>query len=367
MDFLAPLDASLLGNPARDWLTALGIALSLNILVGAIKWLSRTRLAAVAARTATPLDDSLVAAVKRTQQWLVLLVTLFVGAHYLELPERLWELLRALAVIAAFLQIGLWASALIEFWIGRSKQQRLATDPATATTLGAVKFMLRVVLWALLLLLMLDNLGVNVTALVAGLGVGGIAVALAVQNILGDLFASLSIVIDKPFVLGDFLIIDDYMGTVEHIGLKTTRIRSLGGEQLVFANSDLLKARLRNYQRMQERRILFRFGVLYSTGAEQLEAIPEMLRRIIEAQPEARFDRAHLNSFADSALEYEVVYWMLTPDYTRYMDAQQAINLAMIRAFRDAGIDFAFPTRTVHVASMPSAPAAVAEPASGSG
>lgn len=353
MDFLAPLDASLLGNPARDWLTALAIALSINVLVGVIKWLSHVRLAAMAARTATPFDDSVVAAVARTQQWLVLVVTLYVGAHYLDLPERLWDLLRVLAVIASFLQLGLWGSALVEFWIGRSKKRALVSDPATATTLGAVKFMLRLLLWALLLLLMLDNLGVNVTALVAGLGVGGIAVALAVQNILGDLFASLSIVIDKPFVLGDFLIIDEYMGTVEHIGLKTTRIRSLGGEQLVFANSDLLKARLRNYQRMQERRILFRFGVLYSTSAEQLEAVPEMLRDIIEAQPDARFDRAHLNSFADSALEYEVVYWMLMPDYARYMDTQQAINLAMIRAFRDAGIDFAFPTRTVHVATLP--------------
>lgn len=353
MNLLTSLDTTLLGNPLHGWLTALVIALSINVVVGALKWFSRVRLAAIAARTATPFDDSLVTAVARTKQWLVLLITLYVGAHYLTLPDQLLSVLRVFAMIAGFLQLGLWANALIEFWVGRSKRRAMINDPATATTLGAVKFMLRVFLWAVLLLLMLDNFGVNITALVAGLGVGGIAVALAVQNILGDLFASLSIVIDKPFVLGDFLIVDEYMGSVEHIGLKTTRIRSLSGEQLVFANSDLLAARIRNYQRMQERRVVFHFGVLHATDADKLEAIPGMLRDIITARSDVCFDRAHLFRFTESSLEYEVVYWMLQADYTRYMDAQQAINLAMVRAFREADIRLAFPTQTVHLASMP--------------
>jgi small-conductance mechanosensitive channel len=168
-----------------------------------------------------------------------------------------------------------------------------------------------------------------------------------VQNILGDLFASLSIVMDKPFVIGDFIVVDDCAGTVEHVGLKTTRVRSLSGEQLVFANSDLLGARLHNYKRMNERRILFGFGVLYATPPDQVEQIASMVRNIVEAQPQTRFDRAHFKGFGESSLDFEVVYWMLDPDYNRYMDTQQSINLALLRAFTDAGIGFAFPTRTL--------------------
>ena len=185
----------------------------------------------------------------------------------------------------------------------------------------------------------------------AGLGVGGIAVALAVQNILGDLFASLSIVIDKPFVIGDFIVVGEFMGTVEHVGLKTTRVRSLGGEQLVFANSDLLASRVRNYKRMNERRILFQFGVLYQTTAEQLEAIPQRVREVIETLEEVRFDRAHFFRFGESSYDFEVVYWMQNPDYARYMDAQQQINLGLVRAFKDMGVEFAYPTRTLYLES----------------
>lgn len=357
MDFATLLDIEWLDNPLRDWFTALGLALSVNVAVAVVKSLARMRLEALAQRTTTALDDSLVMAVRRTQQWLVLLVSLFLAHHYLELPDRLSGLLRGVAVFAAFVQIGLWLGTMIEFWGTRSKQRALEHDPGTATTLGAIKFVAKLVVWSVLLLLALSNIGVDVTAALAGLGIGGIAVALAVQNILGDLFASLSIVVDKPFVLGDFVIVDEYQGTVEHIGLKTTRIRSLSGEQLVFTNSDLLQARLRNYKRMQERRIMFRFGVVYQTSAAQLERIPEIVRDIVCQQDEARFDRVHFFSFGDSSYDFEVVYWVLDPGYLNYMNTQQAINLAMVRAFEKEGIEFAYPTRTLHVESLPAASA----------
>ena len=210
-----------------------------------------------------------------------------------------------------------------------------------------MSFIARVVLWSVIVLMALANLGIDVTALVAGLGVGGIAVALAVQNILGDLFASLTIVLDKPFVLGDFIIVGDYMGTVENVGLKTTRIRSLGGEQLVFGNSDLLSARVRNYKRMNERRIVFKIGVVYGTPHEKVERIPGMIREAVEHQENTRFDRAHFKEYGDSALVFETVYYMLVPDYNAYMDVQEGINLELYRRFQDEGIEFAFPTRTV--------------------
>ena len=201
----------------------------------------------------------------------------------------------------------------------------------------------------LVALVALDTAGIDITALVAGLGVGGIAVALAVQNILGDLFASLSIVLDKPFVIGDFIIVGDMMGTVEHIGMKTTRVRSLSGEQLVFSNTDLLSSRIRNYKRMQERRALFRFGVTYQTSRDLLARIPEVVREVIEGRDETRFDRAHFAGFGDSSLDFEVVYYMLVPDYNAYMDTQQAVNLELVGRFEEIGIDFAYPTRTVFV------------------
>jgi small-conductance mechanosensitive channel len=198
---------------------------------------------------------------------------------------------------------------------------------------------------------MLDNLGYNVSALLAGLGIGGIAVALALQNVLGDLFASLSITLDKPFVTGDFIIVGDLLGTVSHVGLKTTRVTSLSGEQLVFSNSDLLSSRIRNFKRMSERRVVFSFGVLYQTPVSQLEEIPAIVREIVESTDTTRFDRAHFKEFGDSAYLYEVVYYVREPDYNLYMDRQQQINLELCRRFEERGIEFAYPTRTLHLAS----------------
>ena len=338
-------------NPLRDWLTTLAIALAINVAVGLLKWAVTKRLAKLLSRTTPEMDRTIIVVVRRTRQWLVFLVTLFVGSHYLELSEQVDSTLQGIATVGAFLQIGLWLNAWLAATIMKHRLRAEGGDGASATSLSALNFIGRLILWTLLLLLALDNLGVDVTALVAGLGVGGIAVALAVQNILGDLFASLSIVIDKPFVIGDFIVVGDFMGTVEHVGLKTTRVRSLGGEQLVFANSDLLASRVRNYKRMNERRILFQFGVLYQTSAEQLEAIPQRVREIVESLDDVRFDRAHFARFGESSYDFEVVYWMLNPDYTRYMDAQQQINLGLVRAFEEMGVEFAYPTRTLYLES----------------
>jgi small-conductance mechanosensitive channel len=221
------------------------------------------------------------------------------------------------------------------------------------TTLGALSFVLRLGLYALVLIVALDNVpGVEVTALIGSLGISGIAVALAVQNVLGDLFASLSIALDKPFVLGDFVEIGADSGTVEHIGLKTTRIRRISGEQLVVGNTDLLNSRIRNYGRMAERRVVFGVDVAGETPHEKLERIPEMLREIIEAQLQVRFGRAHFSTFGDSSLTYEVVYFILDPEYDLYMDTQQAINLAIVRRFAAEGIQIPYPTQTVYVAGQ---------------
>jgi len=259
------------------------------------------------------------------------------------------------AIVTGLIQAAVWGHRALRAWLTDYYQNR-AGDPARATSAAAVGFIAQTVLWTVLLLMVLDNLGVNITTLVASLGIGGIAVALAVQNILGDLFASLSIVLDKPFVLGDSIQVDDFTGTVESIGLKTTRLRSVSGEQIIFPNGNLLQSRIRNHKRMTERRIVFSLGVAYGTPAGKLERIPAMVRDVIEgveAQNQVRFDRVHLKRLADWSLDFEVVYFVTTPDYNVYLDRQQAINLAILRQFEEAGIALAFPTRTVRIEGPP--------------
>jgi small-conductance mechanosensitive channel len=231
--------------------------------------------------------------------------------------------------------------------IDRYHARAVSRDVGSATAIRALGFVARVLMWAVLLLLALDNLGVDVTAMVAGLGIGGIAVALAVQNVLGDILASVSIIVDRPFVVGDFIIVEDYMGTVEHVGLKTTHVRSLGGEQIVFANNDLLKARLRNYKRMFERRAVFTFGLSYATRPDQLELVTGWLRDTISTNPHLRLERAHFFKFGDSSLDFEVAYWVRDADYGVYMDQQQSLNLGLMKLLEEQGIEFAYPTRTL--------------------
>jgi small-conductance mechanosensitive channel len=197
-------------------------------------------------------------------------------------------------------------------------------------------------------LLALENLGFNVTTLLAGLGIGGVAVALAAQGILGDVFASVTIALDKPFAIGDFITIDDVMGTVEQVGLKTTRLRSLSGEQIVLANTDLLKGRVHNFKRLSERRVEFTLGVAQDTAASKVALIPAIIREAINAQPKTRFERAHFKKYGDANLIFESAYYFGDPDYNLYMDVQQAINLAIQRGLQEEGIISVRPTPTVN-------------------
>lgn len=279
-------------------------------------------------------------------------LALFAGQSILDLAPRPARLVAIAMTGVVFWQIGVWASAIVMAWIEARRRHAAEADRAASGSLGILGFVLRAVTWTLVLLLALDNWGVNITALVAGLGVGGIAIALAVQNILGDLFASLSITLDRPFVVGDFVVVGDHKGTVESIGVKSTRLRSIDGEQIVLANADLLSSRLRNYGRMSERRVLATLGVAYETPRAKLKAIPDAVRKIVEATEGARFDRCHFSKFGDFALEIELVYYVLSPQYTRFMDIQQAVNFAVYEAFEVAGLEFAYPTQKLWLARV---------------
>lgn len=343
------LNITFLQNSVKDWLIALGVMVVAFLILGLLKRILTSRLSTLAGKTKTYLDDDLVEALRRTKGLFLFIASLYLGSRYIELPPRGDTIIGSLMVIALFIQAGLWASVILNRNLDRYRNRLMDEDPASVTSIGAIGFIGKLILWSIVLLLALDNLGINITALIAGLGVGGIAVALAVQNILGDLFAALSIVLDKPFSVGDFLIIDDYLGSVEHVGLKTTRIRSLSGEQLVFSNSDLLRSRLRNYGRMFERRVVFPIAVTYQTPREKLKMIPTILREAVEAQDKVRFDRAHFKEYGNFSLNFETVYYVSGPDYTLYMDIQQAINLHIHERFEQEAIEFAYPTQTLYV------------------
>ena len=338
-------------NTLHDWAYALLAAAAFMVLIQAARRLVLHRLERVANSTETVIDDFLIDVLSATRVLLAAALGLYLGSHFLTLPAALEKWIDRIFVIALILQVGFWASRGLIFWLRNHFAQGEDEDQgARAMTLSLLSFLGRVVVWVLVLLSMLDNLGINVTALVASLGIGGIAIALAAQNILGDLFASLTIAIDKPFVIGDFIILGNEMGTVEHVGLKTTRIRSLGGEQIVLSNNDLLQSRIHNYKRMDERRALFTIGVTYDTPADKLERLPKLIEQAVQAQPDARFDRAHFKSFGAFSLDFETVYYVRKPDYNVFMDVQQAINLHLVRSFAEHGIAFAFPTQTLHLA-----------------
>lgn len=352
---LAWLDDPFLGEPVRDWLTAFGISLAALLVIALIKRIALSRAGRIASRTDTDWDDFAVEVVRRTRWLLVLFPVLALATVSLDLPQ-VREGLRTVAILAFLMQLALWVLVAIDFWVASYKRKRLEADAASTTMITAFGFVGKVVLWTLILLLALDNLGVDITALIAGLGVGGIAVALALQNILGDLLASLSIILDKPFVIGDTIHVDDIVGSVETIGLKTTHVRSLSGEQVIFSNGDLLRSRIRNYKRMAERRVILQFGVVYQTPVEKLARIPSLVRQLIEAREQLRFDRAHFNRLGESSLDFEVVYFVLAPEYLLHMDLQEQILLDLLRHFEEEGIEIAYPTRTVFLEGQPSPP-----------
>jgi small-conductance mechanosensitive channel len=339
------LDQQFYGVLLRDWSIAAALALSVTLVLSLGRNLARRLVGRWAEGTERRWDDVIAALIGSFRIYFFLALGLWLASEYVRLSPTVVRAVRLAVTLTTLLQIGLSAQAAARAvssgWLSRD------ADGQAKTAASAVSFLVSLGVWAALAMVALSTLGFEISALVAGLGVGGVAAALAVQSILGDLFASLSIYFDRPFYLGDFIIVGDSMGTVEKIGLRTTRLQALGGEQLIFANGELIKSRIQNFKRMQERRIVFKFGVEYSTPHEELQAIPQIVREILEAREGARLDRAHFAAFGDFSLNYEIVYYVSSPDYNAYMDHQQAINLALVKAFADRGIAFAFPTQTV--------------------
>jgi small-conductance mechanosensitive channel len=335
----------LFNNSPTAWMIAGAITLTSLLVLLSLRPLVRRYAERLRSTERAELLEIPMAVLSRTTLPYLIVLSLFLGLKSLQLGDPLHLVLNSVITIASFWQAGVWAAAAVRAWVNRRKQHSTAEDRAALSSLGIISFIASVLIWSLVLLLTLDNLGVNITALVAGLGIGGIAVALALQNVLGDLFASLSIALDRPFVVGDFLAIDTFLGSVEYIGIKTTRLRSLDGEQIILSNSDILKSRVRNYGRMVERRVQFTIRAAYTTPVELIERIPQVIREAIEAQKQTRFDRSHFLRHGETALEFETVYIVLSADYNQFMDIQQDINLRIHRKFMEMGVDFAIPVQ----------------------
>jgi small-conductance mechanosensitive channel len=330
-------------DSAADWLIALAVAAAWFLALLVVRRLIRRYDDRLRRRGDLHVMQLLSATLSRTTVAFLLILSAEAGFSTLTPSGMVTRVFRSVVMIALIWQVGIWSTAATSAFLERRRAATLETDRATAGSLGIVGVIVRMAIWTIVVLLILENAGVDVTALVAGLGIGGVAVALAMQNILGDLFASLSITLDRPFIVGDLLLVDDYSGRVEHIGLKSTRLRGADGEQIIVSNADLLRSRLRNFGRMRERRVVFTVGVAYKTTSDELERIPLLIGSIVAAQEGARFDRSHFVKHAAWSLDFETVYHVLSRDMRLHMDIQHAIQVLIHREFARIGIEFATP------------------------
>ncbi|MBX2915438.1 MAG: mechanosensitive ion channel family protein [Cyclobacteriaceae bacterium] len=342
------LEREYYGNTVEHYLITLGIIVGGIIVVRIVRKRILIFLKKWSEKTETKLDDYIVKGIEKFGLPILNIIVLYSALHYLTFAEKITKIINnALGVVITFYiirMISAFVRLLLESFISKQEggQEKLKQ-------LNGIMLLVNAVVWGVGLLFLFDNLGYDITAIVAGLGIGGIAIALAAQNILGDLFNYFVIFFDRPFEVGDFITVDDKRGTVEHIGIKTTRLLSVSGEQLAFANSDLTKSRIHNFKRMNRRRIIFSLGVVYTTSPEKLEKIPTILRTIIVDHERATFDRAHFAKFGPYSLDFEVVYFVESSDYVQYMNIQEGINLKIFKAFAQEGIEFAYPTQTIIV------------------
>lgn len=345
---LAFLNYEYWGNKVSDYLLAVGFFVLGIIILFIFQKMALSRFRKWTESTKWPYDDFMYGLFEKTLIPLVYLGAFYFSVNLLTLNDAVEKLVQTFCVIILTFQVSRFILSLIVLlmqkgWFGKD----IRTINSTASK--GIITIVRIVVWGIAVVFLLDNLGFNISAVVAGLGIGGVAIAFAAQHILGDLFNYFVIFFDKPFEEGDFIIVDNYLGVIEHVGIKTTRLRSLSGEQVVMANSDLTGSRIRNYKRMEKRRVLFKVGVVYQTTLAQLKKIPGIIKGIVEAIPDTIFDRAHFQGFGDSSLDVEVVYYVLSSDYNKYMDIQQEINLKLVEVFAKEQIDFAYPTRTLYL------------------
>jgi small-conductance mechanosensitive channel len=353
IDYKQILSTNYLGNTVQDYLILLGVFLFAIIILKIFKTVIVVRMKKLAKKTKTTADDIVIRVIDELAWPFYLGVALYVAMRFITLPEGIGRWIEYAIFIVVAIYIVRSFVKLIKYSMHRVVEKKKdAGEDFDEASLDVVNKMISIVIWSIALLLILSNLGIDVSTLIAGLGIGGIAIAFALQNVLSDIFASVSIYLDKPFKIGDFIIIGEDMGVIKKIGIKTTRIQALKGEEIVVSNKELTSTRIHNYKKMKKRRIVFKFGVTYGTQTKKLEKIPKIVEQIIKKIKLADFDRAHFNEFGDFSLNFEVVYYLKSSDYNEYMDTQQDINLQLKKALDKEKVEFAFPTQTVYVGKL---------------
>lgn len=342
------LQKTFLQNRVLDYLIFLATFLIGVLIVKIFKRIIVHRLKAWSEKTSTTIDDFLITIFEKNLIPFLYFAVFYLAFKSLTVTPAVSKIASvSVSIMLTFFGLRLIVAvinfALQKYWIIKE------VDTTRRRSLTGIISIIKFTVWAIGITFLLDNLGFKISTVVAGLGIGGIAVALAAQTVLGDLFSFFVIFFDRPFEIGDFIIVGDYMGSIEYIGIKTTRVRSLGGEQLVFSNTDLTNSRIRNYKRMEKRRVVFKFGVVYQTSLDQVKEIPGVIKNVIENIEDTVFDRAHFASYGNFSLDFEVVYYVLSSDYNKYMDIQQEINFAIKEEFETQGIEFAYPTQTLFV------------------
>lgn len=340
------LQQTFLNNRILDYLICVSVFLVGILAIRIFDRIIVNRLKRLSKQTATSVDDLLVRIIEKKLTPMLYVGVFYLSIQFLTLAPFLKKGFNALAVIVlTILTVRLILAVIIYgldiYW------ERKEIDASKKIGFRMIHTAIKVLFWSIAVIVVLDNFGVEISTLIAGLGIGGVAIALATQAILKDLFSYFVIFFDRPFEIGDFIIVGEFMGVVDHIGIKTTRLSSLSGEQIVFSNTDLTDARVRNYKRMDRRRIAFQLGVTYQTASEQLKEIPVIVANIIKEINETAFDRAHFFAYGDFSLIFEIVYYVLDRDYNKYMDIQQEINFRIKEEFEKRGIEFAYPTQTL--------------------
>lgn len=342
------LERTFLGNSLQDWLIALGILLGTLIAVAIAGAALIRRLKKAALKTSTHYDDIVILAVEKFIFPLLYVGGIYAALSYLSFPKKADKVIHLLLLLLYTYFILRIITGVIQYMITTFLSRQEGGETKKKQARGFI-IIAKVIVWVLGFVFVLDNMGFNVSAIIAGLGVGGIAIALAAQTVLSDLFSYLIIFFDRPFEIGDNIMFDKEQGTVEYIGVKSTRIRTLNGQLLICSNKDLTNARVNNFKSLSRRRILFKLSVVYQTPVEKVAALPEMIKNIVTKYEQVEYERGHFTTFAESSLDFEFVYYITVPEYKTYMDIQQEINLTILRTFAQEQIQFAHPTRTLYV------------------
>lgn len=277
-------------------------------------------------------------------------VSFYIALSYLESPEILSKISFYILIFWTSYRIVIAGYQVIDFILDGLIEKK--ANQGSKSMMRAMGNIAKGVLWVFAGMTILSLLGVNVTGLVAGMGIGGIAVAFALQGILSDLFSSFSLYFDKPFVEGDFIVVGDTWGTVEKIGIKSTRIRAIQGEEIIFSNKELTTAKVHNMKKMEKRRAQFSLGITYETPTEKMKKIPAIIEKIIKKEDIAELDRINFINFNDFSLDYDLVYFINSPDYKIFVNTNERILLDIKKEFEKEKIEFAYPTKTIHLSKQ---------------